>query len=95
MNILHFLLENTVFQNVLQDLQLNVLYIENGCTHQQTIENIHPKCMFIANSFEEGEVLFQRTKPHIVIMYVTDFFFFLYIKNMYNIYIIFFVFWDK
>ena len=42
-------------------------------THQQTIENIHPKCMFIANSFEEGEVLFQRTKPHIVIMYVIDF----------------------
>ena len=57
-----FLLENTVFQNVLQDLQLNVLYIENGCKHQQTIENIHQKCMFIANSFEEGELLFQKNE---------------------------------
>ena len=95
MNILHFLLENTVFQNVLQDLQLNVLYIENGCKHQQTIENIHPKCMFIANSFEEGEVLFQRTKPHIVIMYVTDFSQIKYIKNMYNPQSTFIVIWDQ
>ncbi|MED0871920.1 GGDEF domain-containing protein [Bacillus mobilis] len=95
MNILHFLLENTVFQNVLQDLQLNVLYIENGCTHQQTIENIHPKCMFIANSFEEGELLFQRTKPHIVIMYVTDFSQIKYIKNMYNPQSTFIVIWDQ
>ncbi|HHB2167850.1 GGDEF domain-containing protein [Bacillus cereus] len=95
MNILHFLLENTVFQNVLQDLQLNVLYIENGCRHQQTIENIHPKCMFIANSFEEGEVLFQRTKPHIVIMYVTDFSQIKYIKNMYNPQSTFIVIWDQ
>ncbi|HDX9626838.1 TPA: GGDEF domain-containing protein [Bacillus cereus] len=95
MNILHFLLENTVFQNVLQDLQLNVLYIENGCTHQQTIESIHPKCMFIANSFEEGEVLYQRTKPHIVIMYVTDFSQIKYIKNMYNPQSTFIVIWDQ
>ncbi|MGS0442529.1 GGDEF domain-containing protein [Bacillus cereus] len=95
MNILHFLLENTVFQNVLQNLQLNVLYIENGCTHQQTIEHIHPKCMFIANSFEEGEVLFQRTKPHIVIMYVTDFSQIKYIKNMYNTQSTFIIIWDQ
>lgn len=95
MNILHFLLENTVFQNVLQDLELNVLYIENGCTHQQTIENIHPKCMFIANSFEEGELLFQRTKPHIVIMYVTDFSQIKYIKNMYSPQSTFIVIWDQ
>ncbi|MDA2383330.1 GGDEF domain-containing protein [Bacillus cereus] len=95
MNILHFLLENTVFQNVLQDLQLNVLYIENGCKHQQTIENIHPKCMFIANSFEEGELLFQRTKPHIIIMYVTDSSQIKYIKNMYTSQSTFIVIWDQ
>ncbi|HHY0835026.1 TPA: GGDEF domain-containing protein [Bacillus thuringiensis] len=95
MNILHFLLENTVFQNVLQDLQLNVLYIENGCKHQQTIENIHPKCMFIANSFEEGELLFQRTKPHIIIMYVTDYSQIKYIKNMYSLQSTFIVIWDQ
>lgn len=95
MNILHFLLENTVFQNVLQDLQLNVLYIENGCKHQQTIENIHPKCMFIANSFEEGELLFQRTKPHIIIMYVTDYSQIKYIKNMYTPHSTFIVIWDQ
>ncbi|OXC00569.1 GGDEF domain-containing protein [Bacillus sp. M13(2017)] len=95
MNILHFLLENTVFQNVLQDLQLNVLYIENGCKHQQTIENIHPKCMFIANSFEEGELLFQRTKPHIIIMYVTDYSQIKYIKNMYTLQSTFIVIWDQ
>ncbi|EEM94544.1 GGDEF domain-containing protein [Bacillus thuringiensis] len=95
MNILHFLLENTVFQNVLQDLQLNVLYIENGCKHQQTIENIHPKCMFIANSFEEGELLFQRTKPHIIIMYVTDYSQIKYIKNMYTPQSTFIVIWDQ
>ncbi|CCW08722.1 GGDEF domain-containing protein [Bacillus sp. GeD10] len=95
MNILHFLLENTVFQNVLQDLQLNVLYIENGCKYQQTIENIHPKCMFIANSFEEGELLFQRTKPHIIIMYVTDYSQIKYIKNMYTSQSTFIVIWDQ
>ncbi|MGQ3543866.1 GGDEF domain-containing protein [Bacillus cereus] len=95
MNILHFLLENTVFQNVLQDLQLNVLYIENGCKHQQTIENIHPKCMFIANSFKEGELLFQRTKPHIIIMYVTDYSQIKYIKNMYTSQSTFIVIWDQ
>lgn len=95
MNILHFLLENTVFQNVLQDLQLNVLYIENGCKHQQTIENIHPKCMFIANSFEEGERLFFRTRPHIVIMYVTDYSQIKYIKNMYNLQSTCIVIWDQ
>ncbi|BAR82570.1 sensory box/GGDEF family protein [Bacillus thuringiensis serovar tolworthi] len=95
MNILHFLLENTVFQNVLQDLQLNVLYIENGCKHQQTIENIHPKCMFIANSFEEGELLFQRTKPNIIIMYVTDYSQIKYIKNMYTSQSTFIVIWDQ
>ncbi|ACK97531.1 GGDEF domain-containing protein [Bacillus thuringiensis] len=95
MNILHFLLENTVFQNVLQDLQLNVLYIENGCKHQQTIENIHPKCMFIANNFEEGELLFQRTKPHIIIMYVTDYSQIKYIKNMYTPQSTFIVIWDQ
>ncbi|HDR8067408.1 TPA: GGDEF domain-containing protein [Bacillus cereus] len=95
MNILHFLLENTVFQNVLQDLQLNVLYIENGCKHQQTIENIHPKCMFIANSFEEGELLFQRTKPYIIIMYVTDYSQIKYIKNMYTSQSTFIVIWDQ
>ncbi|HDR6268009.1 TPA: GGDEF domain-containing protein [Bacillus cereus] len=95
MNILHFLLENTVFQNVLQDLQLNVLYIENGCKHQQTIENIHPKCMFIANSFEEGELLFQRTKPHIIIMYVTEYSQIKYIKNMYTPQSTFIVIWDQ
>ena len=95
MNILHFLLENTVFQNVLQDLQLNVLYIENGCKHQQTVENIHPKCMFIANSFEEGELLFQRTKPHIIIMYVTDYSQIKYIKNMYTSQSTFIVIWDQ
>ncbi|MBZ8120290.1 GGDEF domain-containing protein [Bacillus thuringiensis] len=95
MNILHFLLENTVFQNVLQDLQLNVLYIENGCKHQQTIENIHPKCMFIANSFEEGELLFQRTKPHIIIMYVTEYSQIKYIKNMYTQQSTFIVIWDQ
>ena len=39
--------------------------------------------MFIANSFEEGELLFHKTK-HIVIMYVTDFSQIKYIKNMYN-----------
>ncbi|MCU5403456.1 GGDEF domain-containing protein [Bacillus cereus] len=95
MNILHFLLENTVFQNVLQDLQLNVLYIENGCKHQQTIENIHPKCMFIANNFEEGELLFQRTRPHIIIMYVTDYSQIKYIKNMYTPQSTFIVIWDQ
>ena len=53
------------------------------------------KCMFIANSFEEGEVLFQRTKPHIVIMYVTDFSQIKYIKNMYNPQSTFIVIWDR
>ncbi|KFN04170.1 GGDEF domain-containing protein [Bacillus clarus] len=95
MNILHFLLENTVFQNVLQDLQLNVLYIEDGCTHQRAIEDVHPKCMFIASSFEEGEILFKRVQPQIVIMYVSDCTQVKYIKNIYDPQSSFIVIWDQ
>ncbi|PFJ17322.1 GGDEF domain-containing protein [Bacillus cereus] len=95
MNILHFLLENTVFRNVLQDLQLNVLYIENGCTHQQTIENIHPKCMFIANSFEEGEMLFHRVRQHIVIIYMTDVNQVQHLKRIYDSQSTFIIIWDQ
>ncbi|AFU14758.1 Sensory box/GGDEF family protein [Bacillus thuringiensis MC28] len=51
--------------------------------------------MFIANSFEEGELLFHKTKPHIVIMYVTDFSQIKYIKNMYNPHSTFIVIWDQ
>ena len=51
--------------------------------------------MFIANSFEEGELLFQRTKPHIIIMYVTDYSQIKYIKNMYTSQSTFIVIWDQ
>ncbi|CUB54708.1 putative diguanylate cyclase YdaM [Bacillus subtilis] len=39
--------------------------------------------------------MFQRTKPHIVIMYVTDFSQIKYIKNMYNPQSTFIVIWDQ
>ena len=51
--------------------------------------------MFIANSFEEGELLFQRTKPHIIITYVTDYSQIKYIKNMYTPHSTFIVIWDQ
>ncbi|EAO53502.1 Sensory box/GGDEF family protein [Bacillus thuringiensis serovar israelensis ATCC 35646] len=51
--------------------------------------------MFIANNFEEGELLFQRTKPHIIIMYVTDYSQIKYIKNMYTPQSTFIVIWDQ
>ena len=51
--------------------------------------------MFIANSFEEGELLFQRTKPHIIITYVTDYSQIKYIKNMYTPHSTFIVIWDR
>ena len=95
MNILHFLLENTVFQNVLQDLRLNVLYIEEGRNHQHTIENVHPKCMFIASSFEEGKMLFKRVRPQIVIMYVSDSMQVEHIKQLYNSQSSFIIIWDQ
>ncbi|WP_141523185.1 MULTISPECIES: sensor domain-containing diguanylate cyclase [Bacillus] len=95
MNILHFLLENTVFQNVLQDLRLNVLYIEEGHNHQHTIENVHPKCMFIASSFEEGKILFKRVRPQIVIMYVSDSIQVEHIKQLYNSQSSFIIIWDQ
>ncbi len=94
-NILHFLLENTVFQNVLQDLHVNVLYIEEGCNHQYTIDDIHPKCMFIANSFEEGEMLFEKVRPQIVIIYVSNGAQVEYIKHIYNSMSSFIVIWDQ
>ncbi|HEK9099406.1 GGDEF domain-containing protein [Bacillus pfraonensis] len=95
MNILHFLLENTVFQNVLQDLHVNVLYIEEGCNHQYTIDNIHPKCMFIANSFEEGELLYEKVRPQIVIIYVSNGAQVEYIKHIYNSMSSFIIIWDQ
>lgn len=94
-NILHFLLENTVFQNVLQDLHVNVLYIEEGCNHQYTIDDIHPKCMFIANSFEEGERLFEKVRPQVVIVYVSDGIQVERIRRMYNTISSFIVIWDQ
>lgn len=93
-NILHFLLENTVFQNVLQDLHVNVLYIEEGCNHQYTIDEIHPKCMFLASSFEEGERLLEKVRPQIVIIYVSNGAQVEYIKHMYNPSSSFIVIWD-
>ncbi|AWC37615.1 GGDEF domain-containing protein [Bacillus cytotoxicus] len=94
-NILHFLLENTVFQNVLQDLRLNVLYIEEGCKHQHAIESVHPKCMFIASSFAEGERLFERVQPQVVIIYVSDSIQVEHIKRIYDSQIAFIVIWDQ
>ncbi|WP_459500268.1 GGDEF domain-containing protein [Bacillus sp. C1] len=95
MNILYFLLENTIFQNVLQDLHVNVLYIEEGGNHQYTIDDIHPKCMFIANSFEEGEILFEKVRPQIVIIYVSDGAQVERIKRIYNSTSSFIVIWDQ
>lgn len=71
-NILRFLLENTVFQNVLQDLHVNVLYIEEGNGNEHTISTLKPKCLFVAHSFEEGEQLFEKVDPKIVIIYATS-----------------------
>lgn len=71
-NILRFLLENTVFQNVLQDLHVNVLYIEEGNGKEHTISTIKPKCLFVAHSLEEGQQLFERVQPQIVIIYAAS-----------------------
>ncbi|WP_242219222.1 GGDEF domain-containing protein [Bacillus cereus group sp. BfR-BA-01380] len=71
MNILHFLLEHTVFQNVLKDLDMNVLYIEDGHNERQTIAMVKPKCLFLAHSFEEGKILFGKVQPQIVIIYIS------------------------
>ncbi len=70
-NILHFLLEHTVFQNVLKDLDMNVLYIEDGHNERQTIAMVKPKCLFLAHSFEEGKILFGKVQPQIVIIYIS------------------------
>ncbi|ENQ3078810.1 sensor domain-containing diguanylate cyclase [Bacillus cereus] len=72
MHILRFLLEHTVFQNVLQDLDMNVLYIEEGHNEQQTIAMLKPKCLFLAHSFEEGKILIDKVQPQIVIIYISQ-----------------------
>ncbi|HDX9589166.1 TPA: sensor domain-containing diguanylate cyclase [Bacillus pseudomycoides] len=72
MHILRFLLEHTVFQNVLQDLEINVLYIEEGHNEQQTIAMLKPKCLFLAHSFEEGKILIDKVQPQIVIIYISQ-----------------------
>lgn len=71
-HILRFLLEHTVFQNVLQDLDMNVLYIEEGHNEQQTIAMLKPKCLFLAHSFEEGKILIDKVQPQIVIIYISQ-----------------------
>lgn len=71
-HILRFLLEHTVFQNVLQDLEINVLYIEEGHNEQQTIAMLKPKCLFLAHSFEEGKILIDKVQPQIVIIYISQ-----------------------
>ncbi|PEZ03279.1 GGDEF domain-containing protein [Bacillus sp. AFS018417] len=70
-NILHFLLEHTVFQNVLQDLDVNVLYIEEGHNEQHTVATLKPKCLFLAHSFKDGKILFEKVQPQIVIIYIS------------------------
>ncbi|PEA56153.1 GGDEF domain-containing protein [Bacillus pseudomycoides] len=71
-HILRFLLEHTVFQNVLQDLDMNVLYIEEGHNDRQTIAMLKPKCLFLAHSFKEGKILFEKVQPQIVIIYISQ-----------------------
>ncbi|MFX3625610.1 MAG: diguanylate cyclase [Ectobacillus sp.] len=70
-NILNFLLENTIFQNLLQDLRVNVLYIGEGNKQYDLAAELKPKCLFYANGVEEGWQLFQRVQPHIVVLDVS------------------------
>lgn len=94
-NILRFLLENTVFQNVLQDLHINVLYIEEGHGNEHTISIIKPKCLFVAHSVEEGEQLFERIGPQIVIIYATSSMEKEFVKRMISSHTSVVVIWDQ
>lgn len=69
--LLHFLLTNTIFQDLLKDLEVNVLYVEEGCQMQPMTENWKPKCLFPANGIEEGWSVLQKVKPHVVILHVS------------------------
>lgn len=94
-NILHFLLEHTVFQNVLKDLDMNVLYIEEGHNERHTIAMIKPKCLFLAHSFEEGKILFEKVQPQIVIIYITKASQVDFVKELFNSDISFIVVWSE
>lgn len=68
MKILHFLLENTIFQNLLQDLEINVLFITVNQSQTQLTEEIRPKCLFFAKNIEDGKRVYEKVKPHIIIL---------------------------
>jgi diguanylate cyclase (GGDEF)-like protein len=67
--ILKFLLENTIFQHLLTDLDISVLYIEEpGKTERDIIEVLQPKCLFFASDIQEGYAIFEKVQPQIVIL---------------------------
>lgn len=94
-NILHFLLEHTVFQNVLKDLDMNVLYIEDGHNEREAIAMVKPKCLFLAHSFEEGKILFEKVQPQIVIIYITKASQVDFVKELFNSDISFIIVWSE
>lgn len=94
-HILRFLLEHTVFQNVLHDLDMNVLYIEEGHNEQQTIAMLKPKCLFLAHSFKEGKILFEKVQPQIVIIYISQASQIDFVKELFTTDISFIIVWSE
>ena len=94
-HILRFLLEHTVFQNVLHDLDMNVLYIEEGHNEQQTIAMLKPKCLFLAHSFKEGKILFEKVQPQIVIIYISQASQVDFVKELFTTDISFIIVWSE
>ncbi|MFD3447920.1 diguanylate cyclase domain-containing protein [Microbacteriaceae bacterium 4G12] len=68
--ILHFLLKNTIFEDLLKDLHVNILYIEEGHITGDAVAHVKPKCLFLANSVEFGWKIYEKVKPDVIILNV-------------------------
>lgn len=66
-NILHFLSDNTIFQQVLHELQLNILYISKMDEQQAGMKS---KCVFYTHDLEEGWNIVQKARPQIIIVHL-------------------------
>ncbi|MDG4655728.1 sensor domain-containing diguanylate cyclase [Ectobacillus antri] len=68
MKILHFLLNNTIFQNLLHDLKVNVLFVGQDTDALLLTKNLQPNCLFIVDNIHDGHMLCEAVQPELIIL---------------------------
>ncbi|UOY93834.1 diguanylate cyclase [Ectobacillus sp. JY-23] len=72
MKILHFLLNNTIFQNLLHDLKANVLFVGQDTEASLLTKNLQPNCLFIVDNIYDGQMLYEAVQPDLIILDVSN-----------------------